>query len=61
MFEDMMKAIDVHRLVPAIQLATQRFDGAAEVITSLTKGSHFGKICMRAWEIPTHERRMAVR
>ena len=48
MFEDMMRAIDFHRLVPTVELAAQRFDGAAEVIRALTKGSHFGKICMRA-------------
>ena len=50
MFEDMMRAIDLHRLVPTLELAARRFDGAAEVIRALTKGNHFGKICMRAWD-----------
>ena len=49
MFEDMLKAIALHRLVPAIEIAQHRFDNAGEVIAALTKGSHFGKVCMRAW------------
>lgn len=50
MFEDMMRAIELHRLVPAVEVAPQRFDGAADVIASLTRGDHFGKICMQAWD-----------
>jgi len=49
MFEDMLKAISLHRLVPAIDIAQHRFDKAGEVIAALTKGNHFGKVCMRAW------------
>jgi hypothetical protein len=52
MFEEMMRAVELHRLVPAAELAPRRFDGAAEVIAGLTKGDHFGKICMRAWDAP---------
>jgi NADPH:quinone reductase-like Zn-dependent oxidoreductase len=50
MFEDMLKAITLHRLVPAIEVAPQRFDEADAVIRSLTRGGHFGKICMRSWD-----------
>jgi NADPH:quinone reductase-like Zn-dependent oxidoreductase len=49
MTEDMMKAIELHRLIPTVEIAPQRFDGAADVIRALTSGGHFGKICMRAW------------
>jgi len=52
MFEDMARAIEVHRLAPALEVASRRFDGAAEVIGSLVEGGHFGKLCMRAWESP---------
>jgi hypothetical protein len=50
MFADMMRAIELHRLTPTVELAAERFDGAADVIRALTKGNHFGKICMRAWD-----------
>jgi hypothetical protein len=49
MFEDMLKAIALHRLNPAIETAPHRFDGAGVVIAALTKGGHFGKLCMRSW------------
>jgi NADPH:quinone reductase-like Zn-dependent oxidoreductase len=49
MFEDMLKAIALHRLVPAIETARHRFDGVGEVIAALPKGGHFGKVCMRSW------------
>ena len=48
--EDMLKAIALHRLVPTIEIAPQRFDKADEVIRALTKSSHFGKICMQSWD-----------
>jgi NADPH:quinone reductase-like Zn-dependent oxidoreductase len=50
MFEEMMRAIALHRLVPAIQLASERFDAAAAVIEALTRGQHFGKLVMRSWD-----------
>ena len=49
MFEDMLKAFALHRLVPSIEIAPQRFDRADQVIRALTKANHFGKICMRSW------------
>jgi NADPH:quinone reductase-like Zn-dependent oxidoreductase len=49
MFEDMMRAIAFHRLKPTLQVSKHSFEGAAEVIRSLTKGGHYGKICMRGW------------
>jgi NADPH:quinone reductase-like Zn-dependent oxidoreductase len=50
MFEDMVRAIELHRMAPVLDLAPQRFDGAVEVIGALAEGGHFGKVCMRAWE-----------
>ena len=50
MLEDMARAIELHRMDPVLELAPQRFDGAAEVIGALPKGGHFGKVCMRAWD-----------
>jgi hypothetical protein len=50
MFEDMARAIEFHRLTPALEVASRRFDGAAEVIGPVVEGGHFGKLCMRAWE-----------
>ena len=49
MFEAMLKAMALHRLVPTIEIAPQRFDKADEVIRALTNSSHFGKICMLSW------------
>ena len=50
MFEDMARAIELHRMAPVLEVAPQRFDGAAEVIGELARGGHFGKLCMRAWD-----------
>ncbi len=50
MFEDMVRAMELHRLEPVLEVAPRRFDGAAEVIAALAGGGHFGKVCMRAWE-----------
>jgi NADPH:quinone reductase-like Zn-dependent oxidoreductase len=50
MLEDMMRAVELHRMDPVLELAPRRFDGAAEVIAALSKGGHFGKVCMRAWD-----------
>ena len=49
MLEDMVRAIELHRMEPVLELAPRRFDGAAEVIGALTTGGHFGKVCMRPW------------
>jgi NADPH:quinone reductase-like Zn-dependent oxidoreductase len=50
MFEDMVRAMELHRLEPVLEVAPRRFDGAAEVIGALAGGGHFGKVCMRAWD-----------
>lgn len=49
MFEDMVRAIEAHRVEPVLELSPRRFDGAAEAIASLAGGGHFGKLCLRAW------------
>ncbi len=45
-FEDMMRAIGIHRLEPAFSVAARRMEDAPSVIASIADGSHFGKICM---------------
>ena len=50
MFEEMVRAMELHRLEPVLEVAPRRFDGTAEVIGALAAGGHFGKVCMRAWE-----------
>ncbi|MBV9811853.1 MAG: hypothetical protein JO326_03830, partial [Acetobacteraceae bacterium] len=39
--EDTARAIELHRMEPVLELAPQRFDGAAEVIAGLAEGRHF--------------------
>ncbi len=50
LFEEMVRAMELHRLEPVLEVAPQRFDGAAEVVAALASGGHFGKVYMRAWE-----------
>ena len=50
MFEDMLKAMTLHRILPTIEIAPQRFDEAQQVIRGLTQSNHFGKICFRSWD-----------
>lgn len=45
-FEDMMRAIEVHRLEPVFTVTGREMEDAPRVIASITEGSHFGKICM---------------
>jgi NADPH:quinone reductase-like Zn-dependent oxidoreductase len=45
-FENMMRAIQQHRLEPAFEIAAQRMEDAPRVIAAIAQGSHFGKICM---------------
>lgn len=45
-FEDMMRAIDIHRLEPAFDVAASNMEDAPRVIAAIAGGSHFGKICM---------------
>lgn len=50
MFEDMVRAVELHRVDPVLQLDPRGFDGAAEAIATLAEGGHFGKVCLRAWD-----------
>jgi NADPH:quinone reductase-like Zn-dependent oxidoreductase len=45
-FEDMMRAIEVHRLEPVFSLAGRNMEDAPRVVAALVDGTHFGKICM---------------
>ncbi len=42
----MMRAIEIHRLEPAFDVAAHTMEDAPRVIASIAEGSHFGKICM---------------
>jgi hypothetical protein len=42
----MMRAIELHRLEPAFEIAASKMEDAPRVIATIGEGSHFGKICM---------------
>jgi NADPH:quinone reductase-like Zn-dependent oxidoreductase len=46
LFEDMMRAIDLHRLEPVFSVVGRQMEDAPRVIASIAAGTHFGKICM---------------
>ncbi len=46
MFEDMVRAIERHRLRPAIDEKRYAFDEVADAIRAIAAGRHFGKICV---------------
>jgi NADPH:quinone reductase-like Zn-dependent oxidoreductase len=46
MFEDMVRAIEMHRLKPPVDDKVYRFDEVADAIRALPEGRHFGKICL---------------
>ncbi len=46
MFEDMVRAIETHRLKPPIDDKVYGFDEVADAIRSIPAGRHFGKICI---------------
>ena len=45
-FEDMVRAIETHRLKPPIDDKVYGFDEAADAIRAIPAGRHFGKICI---------------
>ena len=45
-FEDMMHAIEIHRLEPAFSIVGKQMEDAPRVIAAIAEASHFGKICM---------------
>lgn len=46
MFEDMVRAIDTHRLKPAVDDRVFSFADVADALRILSQGKHFGKICL---------------
>jgi NADPH:quinone reductase-like Zn-dependent oxidoreductase len=46
MFEDMVRAIETHRVKPPIDEKIYAFDEVADAIRSIPAGRHFGKICL---------------
>ena len=45
-FEDMVRAIERHRLRPPIDDKVYRFEEVADAIRAIPAGRHFGKICV---------------
>ena len=45
-FEAMVRAIEQHRMVPAIDDRRWRFEEAGQAVAVLAEGRHFGKICI---------------
>jgi NADPH:quinone reductase-like Zn-dependent oxidoreductase len=46
MFEDMVRAIDLHGIKPPIDEKRYAFDEVAPAIAAIADGRHFGKICI---------------
>jgi NADPH:quinone reductase-like Zn-dependent oxidoreductase len=45
-FEDMVRAIELHRIKPPIDDKRYGFGEVAEAIGAISAGRHFGKICI---------------
>jgi NADPH:quinone reductase-like Zn-dependent oxidoreductase len=45
-FEDMVRAIELHRVTPPIDDRRYAFSEVADAIRAMTAGRHFGKICI---------------
>ncbi len=45
-FEDMVRAIERHRTIPAIDDRGWRFEEAGQAVAAIAEGRHFGKICI---------------
>jgi NADPH:quinone reductase-like Zn-dependent oxidoreductase len=45
-FEDMVRAIEQHRMAPAIDERRWRFEEAGAAVAAIEHGRHFGKICI---------------
>ncbi|HUB94882.1 MAG TPA: NAD(P)-dependent alcohol dehydrogenase [Stellaceae bacterium] len=45
-FEEMVRALELHRARPAIDDHLWRFEEAREAISAIESGRHFGKICL---------------
>jgi NADPH:quinone reductase-like Zn-dependent oxidoreductase len=46
-FEDMVRAVEVHRTEPPVDERLFEFEQVGEAITALPTGQHFGKVCSR--------------
>jgi NADPH:quinone reductase-like Zn-dependent oxidoreductase len=45
-FEEMVRAIDRHRLRPVLSVAGNSMNDAPRAIAAITEGKHFGKLCI---------------
>jgi D-arabinose 1-dehydrogenase-like Zn-dependent alcohol dehydrogenase len=46
-FEDMVRAMELHRTEPPVDERLFAFEAAGEAIKALPTGQHFGKVCSR--------------
>jgi hypothetical protein len=46
-FEEMVRAMEVHRTEPPVDERLFAFEAAGEAIKALPTGQHFGKVCSR--------------
>jgi len=46
-FEDMSRAMELHRTEPPVDERLFAFEAAGEAIKNLPAGQHFGKVCSR--------------
>jgi NADPH:quinone reductase-like Zn-dependent oxidoreductase len=46
LFADMVRAIERHRTIPAIDDRRWRFEEGAQAVAAIAEGRHFGKICI---------------
>ncbi len=51
-FEDMMRAIERHRLQPVFSVAGRAMTDAPAAIAAIAEGSHFGKLCLELGTFP---------
>jgi NADPH:quinone reductase-like Zn-dependent oxidoreductase len=47
LFEDMVRAVERHHIVPAIHDKLFAFEDVGQALKDLPKGEHFGKVCCR--------------
>ena len=47
LFEDMARAMEIHRTEPPVDARLFAFDEVGEAIKALPEGQHFGKVCSR--------------
>jgi NADPH:quinone reductase-like Zn-dependent oxidoreductase len=47
LFEDMVRAMELHRTLPPVDAHVYGFDEVGRALAALPEGRHFGKVCLR--------------